>query len=185
MNTTGTDQDDRAWRDRLRAADVAPAHTPDLWPAIAARLEPRLPTHGSVPLSALGTRRSRPLVRRRAILQSAFASACLLMLVVLALPLRPPAVDGSAPLALQHPLDLLLLREADALDREYAAAFAQFEGAPVSSAFEPGLQALDAEGRRLHAALEQSPHQLRLLEELRRVHERRLQLLRRGLELNA
>lgn len=187
MNTSPIDDEDRRWRERLRAAEPMPARTPDLWPAIAARLEPRTSARssGGVPQAALAEAVKRHRPRRRSRVQSLLAMACLLMLVVLAVPLNRSMPDQSSAQAQPHPLDTLLLREAEGLEREYAAAFAQFEGAPLPEAFEPGLQALDVEGRRIHAALTHSPDQPRLLDELRRVHERRLQLLRRSLEIAA
>lgn len=187
MNSPLLDDEDRRWQARLRAADLSPSHTPDLWPAIAAQLEPHSQTQrtSSVPPAALaGITRHRRL-RRRSLIQSMVAAACLVMLVVLALPLKTPVREGASLFAQAHPLDTLLLREAEGLQREYAAAFAQFEGAPMPAAFAPGLLALDREGQRIHAQLTLSSDQPRLLDELRRVHERRLQLLRRGLELTA
>lgn len=183
-DTTRSHDADRDWRARLQPAAPQPAHTPDLWPAIAARLEPRasLPPSGSVPLAAIAEAARRGRARRRARLQSLLAVACLLLLVVLATPLRPLRPEPEASLARVHPLDTLLLREAEGLEREYAAAFAQFEGAPLPEAYAAGLQALDIEGRRIHSALLHSPDQAQLLDQLRRVHERRLQLLRRSLD---
>ena len=190
MNSSPTDDAtrssdaDRYWRARLQPAAPQPALTPDLWPAIAARLEPRaspLPS-GSVPLAAIAEAARRGRARRRTRLQSLLAVACLLILVVLATPLRPLQPEPEASLARAHPLDTLLLREAEGLEREYAAAFAQFEGAPLPEAYAAGLQALDIEGRRIHSALLHSPDQAQLLDQLRRVHERRLQLLRRSLD---
>jgi len=190
MNTSPTDDAthshdaDRDWRARLQPAAPQPAYTPDLWPAIAARLEPHasLPPSGSVPLAAIAEAARRGRARRRARLQSLLAVACLLMLVVVATPLRPLQPEPEAAVARVHPLDTLLLREAEGLEREYAAAFAQFEGAPLPEAYSAGLQALDIEGRRIHSALLHSPDQAQLLDQLRRVHERRLQLLRRSLD---
>lgn len=186
-NVDRLDDPDRAWRARLQGAAPQPAFTPDLWPAIAARLEPRasLPHIGSAPLAAIADAARRGRARRRTRLQSLLAVACLLMLVVRAAPLRPLQPEPEASLAQAHPLDTLLLREAEGLEREYAAAFAQFEGAPLPAAYAAGLQALDIEGRRIHGALLHSPDQAQLLDQLRRVHERRLQLLRRSLEATA
>jgi hypothetical protein len=183
MTHPGPDYEDLRWRERLRALELAPQQTPDLWPAIAARLQPHAYA-GTVPAAALSTPSARRR-RRRGLLRSLLACACLLMLVVLGLPRQDANHDAAPRMAGMHPLDTLLLREADALEREYAAAFAQFEAAPLPTAFQPGLQALALESRRLHAALRLSPQQPRLLVELRRIHERRLGLLLRGAEMNA
>jgi len=106
------------------------------------------------------------------------ACASLLLVVLLGLPQAPGPTPSS-------PLDQLLVREAAALDRQYAAAYAQFERAPTPSALQPGLDALTAETARVHAALMESPRQQRLFDELKRLHERRLQLLMRSIEATA
>lgn len=183
MTQPDPDHEDLRWRDRLRALELAPQRTPDLWPAIAERLQPQVHV-GGPPAAALSPRGANRR-RRRSLLQSMLACACLLMLVVLGLPRQQLVQQTDLPLAATHPLDTLLLREAEALEREYAAVFAQFESASVAPAFNPGLQALALESRRLHAALQLSPQQPKLLTELRRVHERRLSLLLRSAEMNA
>lgn len=189
MNRLPEQDDELGWRERLRAAAPMPARTPDLWPGIAARLPAQAPyaqspAH-SVPAAALRSVRTVPRRRRRSLALSLLASASLLAVVLLGVPVKPLSGPAPAPMANAHPLDTLLLREAEALEREYAAAFAQFEGAPLPAALKPGLQALDQEGRRLHAALAEHPRQARLLDELRRLHQRRLDLLLRGIERHA
>jgi hypothetical protein len=164
---------------RLRALRSERSPTRELWPGIAAQLPARpalAPSCASVPASAL---RARPRYRRRGRLLSALAAcASLVLVVVLGLPQGP----ASAP---PSPLDQLLVREAAALDRQYAAAYAQFERGPMPPALQPGLVALSAEAARVHAALLESPQQQRLFDELKRLHERRLQLLMRSIEATA
>ncbi|SDD62749.1 hypothetical protein [Aquimonas voraii] len=189
MNRLPEHDDELGWSERLRAAAPMPARTPDLWPDIAARLaqqdaQASNPAHG-VPAAALRSVRTASRRRHRTFALSLLASACLLAVVVLGVLVQHPPDLAPAPMASAHPLDTLLLREAEALEREYAAAFAQFEGAPLPAALQPGLQALDLEGRRISAALAEHPRQARLLDELRRVHQRRLDLLRRGIERHA
>jgi hypothetical protein len=153
----------------------------DLWPQIAARLEPRQPTAAVRPsLEAVLPKRARSH-RRRRWLPSLVACAALLLVAVLGVPRLQP-VPPADPL---QALDQLLVREAAALERQYAAAYAQFEHAPPPEALQPGLQALREETARVHAALMQNPRQLRLFDELRRLHERRLQLLMRSIEATA
>lgn len=164
---------------RLRALRGERAPTRELWPQIAAQLPARSAfsaTSGSVPASAL---QARPRHRRRGRVLSALAACASLVLVVL---LGLPQGPASAP---PSPLDQLLVREAAALDRQYAAAYAQFERGPVPAALQPGLVALSAETARVHAALLESPRQQRLFDELKRLHERRLQLLMRSIEATA
>ncbi len=189
MNRLPEHDDELGWKEHLRSAAPMPARTPDLWPGIAARLpaqtlDAQSPAHG-VPAAALRSVRTAPRRRRQGLTLSLLASACLLAVVVLGVPVKPLSGPAPGPMANAHPLDTLLLREAEALEREYAAAFAQFEGAPLPAALKPGLQALDQEGRRLHATLAEHPRQARLLDELRRLHQRRLDLLLRGIERHA
>jgi hypothetical protein len=188
MNRFPDHDDDLAWRERLRADAPMPQRTPDLWPGIAAQLPVQgldaRARVGSVPAAALRSARVSRWRRRRAVAASLLASACLLALIALGLPFQELARVAPSPMAQTHPLDTLLLREAEGLEREYAAAFAQFEGAPLPAALQPGLQALDVESQRIHAALAEHPRQSRLLDELRRLHQRRLDLLLRGIERN-
>lgn len=189
MNRLPEHDDDLGWRKRLHAAAPMPEHTPDLWPGIGARVSARQPDaliHPlGVPAAALRSTRSAPRRRGRTVALSLLANVCLLAVVVMGVQ-APPVPDlAPPPVASVHPLDTLLLREAEALEREYAAAFAQFEDAPLPAALQPGLQALDAESRRISAALAEHPRQARLLDELRRVHQRRLDLLLRGIERHA
>ena len=189
MNRLPEHDDDLGWRERLHADPPTPKHAPDLWHGIAARMSARQPDalHHPIgaPAAALRSTSSSHHRRRRTVALSLLANACLLAVVVMGVQAPPEPGLAPAPMTSAHPLDTLLLREAAALEREYAAAFAQFEDAPLAAALQPGLQALDAEGRHLHAALSEHPQQARLLDELRRVHQRRLDLLRRGIERNA
>jgi hypothetical protein len=50
----------------------------------------------------------------------------------------------------------------------------------VPGPWQAGLDALSMESRRLHAALLEQPDQPRLLRELKRLHDLRLELLRQG-----
>lgn len=171
--------EDRALQQRLRALRGERSPGRELWPEIAARLPPRDALNaisGSVPAGALGNRlRHR---RRGRVLSALAACASLVLVVLLGLPQAPAPTPAS-------PLDQLLVREAAALDRQYAAAYAQFERAPTPPALRPGLEALSAETARVHAALLESPRQQRLFDELKRLHERRLQLLMRSIEATA
>ena len=76
-NVDRLDDANRAWRARLQGAAPQPAFTPDLWPAIAAHLEPRasLPHIGSAPLAAIAEAARHGRARRRARLQSLLAAS--------------------------------------------------------------------------------------------------------------
>jgi hypothetical protein len=175
--------DEIALRQALSALAVERRPGADLWPAIAARLEPHQAATAA-PAGALSPTRgaSRRPPRRRALLQSLAACAALLAVLVLALPWHQSKTSLQAQ---SDPYDRLLIGEALALDREYAAAFAQFEGAALPAPLQPGLIALEQESARVRALLVNQPQQTRLLHELRELHERRLRLLKRGLELFA
>ncbi|WP_395787470.1 hypothetical protein [Aquimonas sp.] len=152
----------------------------ELWPGIAARIGVPVDT-GSVGATAAlapSLRRASRRPRRARMLQTVSACAALVLVAVLALPQSRLAPAGDR-------LSELLLRNAEALDREYAAAFVQLGEADVPAPLRPGLLALDAESARIRSALQQQPQQTRLLEQLKRTHERKLRLLRRGLELTA
>lgn len=168
--------DDEAWRRRL--AGLARERSPSeaVWTRIAAGLDaPSVPASGGA-LPAVrprsGARRPR---RRQTWLQWGGASAALLLALLLGLG-QTDAPQQSAPAGA---LAQLLPREAAALEREYAAAFAQLEPARAGP-WQAGLDALSIESRRLHAALLDQPDQPRLLRELKRLHDLRLELLRQG-----
>ena len=177
---SASDADDKALQRALSALAVERSPGSDLWPEIAARLDPRIPMTAPLPSARTAWTARRP--RRRALLQSLAACAALLAVLVLALPQSPSNVPHQAQ---ADPFDRLLIGEALALDREYAAAFAQFEDAPLPAPLRPGLRALETESARVRALLVSQPQQMRLLNELRELHERRLRLLKRGLELIA
>ena len=152
----------------------------ELWPSIAARIGVPVDTVavGATIAFSPSLRRGSRRPRHTRLLQTLSACAALVLVAVLALPqsTQAPADDR---------LGELLLRNADALDREYAAAFVELGEADAPAPLRPGLLALDAESARIRSALQQQPQQTRLFEELKRTHERKLRLLRRGLELTA
>lgn len=175
-NTIPDTRDDEAWRRRL--AGLARERSPSdaVWTRIAADINAlKVPDSVGAPpalRSRSGGRRPR---RRQAWLQWGGASAALLLALLLGLG-QTDAPQQSAPAGA---LAQLLPREAAALEREYAAAFAQLEPA-VPGPWQAGLDALSMESRRLHAALLEQPDQPRLLRELKRLHDLRLELLRQG-----
>ena len=127
--------------------------TTDLWPGIAARLPA---TH------ARRTSRWRLPV-------SLAAAASLGLVAVLALQF--------APLGEQPMRDDLVLREADALSREYGAAFDQLGVLPEP--LQPAASELDRSARDIRVALRDQPDATYLLTRLRSTYEQRLKLAQR------
>lgn len=158
---TDTDTDLR-WRLRQLPRELEP--TRDLWPGIAARLQPGAQWYA-----------------RRA-WGGAFALAASLLLAVLGWRLLAvPAHD--APVLAAPGSDVagqLVQRQARALTLEYRAALSQYETLPVRSEAEPGLEALDASARDIRSALAVAPGSVRLLQQLQRTYSRRLELTHRA-----
>ncbi|QDW65878.1 hypothetical protein [Luteimonas granuli] len=165
---------------RLRGLREEVAPTRDLWPGIAARLEPR------IAVSAGAGRDRRRRLRRR---NAAYATAATVVFAVAAgwqsLPFRttaaPPvsgdtattvttgaAADAGAP----------LLQAADALAREYQGALREVETTTGAATAGPGD--LDAELERsateVRAALARDPDARHLLRHLQRIYAHRLAL---------
>ncbi|HEX5693693.1 MAG TPA: hypothetical protein VFY00_03620 [Arenimonas sp.] len=148
-----TDNDLR-WPLRQLPREIEPAR--DLWPGIAARLQPP------------ATRRRRPW------LAVVSLAACLCLAVGLAVMLRP--APASAP-------DLsaeLLQREAEAMTLEYRAALQEMQGAPIPEPLAPALATLDESALEIRAALAAQPGSAQLLDQLKRTYSRRLALTQRA-----
>ena len=180
FRTGGDDPRDAPLLRSLQSLAVERSPQRELWPGIAARIGVPIDT-GTVGASvafAPSLRRGSRRPRHARLLQTVSACAALVLVAVLALPHSTLAPTDDR-------LGELLLRNADALDREYAAAFVELGEADAPAPLRPGLLALDAESARIRSALQQQPQQTRLFEELKRTHERKLRLLRRGLELTA
>lgn len=165
-----------ALRLRLRGLrrDVPPAR--DLWPDISARLaaHPQAAAadqpHAATPLRA-AQHRHRHGLRRLGWLA---AAASITLAIGIGWQLRPQAVD--APVIGR---DAMLIRQADAMTREYDAAVRELETAKPAVHETGALQQLDRSAAEVRAALARDPDAVFLLEQLRRVHARRLSLTRR------
>lgn len=165
-----------ALRLRLRGLrrDAPPAR--DLWPDISAQLaaHPQATAadqpHAATPLRA-APRRYRHGLRRLGWLA---AAASIALAIGIGWQLRPQAVD--APVAGR---DAMLVRQADAMTREYDAAVRELETAEPALRETGALQQLDRSAAEVRAALARDPDAVFLLEQLRRVYTQRLSLTRR------
>ena len=158
-------------RGQLRALRQDQVPTTDLWPGIADRLQPR---------DALPRRQSR--------WAGGLALAASLLLVVgTAVWLKPAPVATAVPVATtqNRPADPalrdgLMLTEAEHMSREYQAAVRELDTQPLPAALAPTLDVLDRNAGIILDALRQDPTSPRLLKQLRRTYERRIELMRRA-----
>lgn len=139
------------WQLRAMRRDVPPS--PDLWPGIAARLEP-----------------ARPPVARRA---PWYALAASVLLAVTAGTLVHPRLAAEP--------DAITRREVQNLTREYDRALRQMPDAATDRAVAPGLAELDRSAREIRHALDRDPDSRLLLEQLRRTYTLRLALSQRAI----
>ncbi|GGA68005.1 hypothetical protein GCM10011521_02700 [Arenimonas soli] len=142
------------WQLRQLPREADPAH--DLWPGIAARLQPP------------AAKRRRPWLAGLAL------AACLCLAVGLAVVLGPVAAPAGDPAA------ELVQREARALTREYEAALLELQAAPLPDDLAPVLATLDASAGQIRDAMAEQPGSARLLDQLKRTYSRRLALTQRA-----
>lgn len=143
---------DLRWQLRQLPREIEPPG--DLWPGIAARLQP-----------------ARPARKGLGWLAGLAVAASLCLAVGIAWAPRTAPADPQAE---------LVRREAQALAREYQAALVQFEGAPLPAPIEPALATLDQSLADIRRALDQDPGAHYLLDQLRRTYSRRLALTQRA-----
>ncbi|GAB3744751.1 hypothetical protein [Lysobacter olei] len=190
------------WQLRALREDEAPAA--DLWPGIAARLSARTDKAAPLAFASAPPVASRAAWLRRSRLPVALAASVLVAVGTLGL-LRHggPSADGRAhgtpTLAIapeaagatiaHHDANArgephvtadtpLALAEAEGLRLQYEGAFRELETQPGASAPNPSLRTLDQSAELILAALRQAPDSTRLLEQLRRTYQRRLDLMR-------
>ncbi|TAA12315.1 hypothetical protein EA658_10675 [Pseudoxanthomonas winnipegensis] len=168
--------DDLRFALRTLRQDAAPER--DLWPDIAARLEPRSaeqPTHPAPRRQR--TRRWQPF---------ALAAALALVAVIgwrLQSGLHPassaptPSLAQTPPRAPSHaPLRV----EAVRMTRDYQIALERMQGAPMPVALQPALEDLDRSASQVLEAIDHNPRSAQLLQTLRYTYDRRLALTRRA-----
>jgi hypothetical protein len=141
------------WQLRQLPRDIEPPR--DLWPGIAARLQP-----------------VRPARNGRRWLAGLAIAASLCLAVGIAWQ------QGVAPSP--DPQAQLVQREAQALTLEYEAALVEFEGAPLPAPIEPALALLDQSAAEIRRAMDSDPGARYLLDQLRRTYSRRLSLTHRA-----
>jgi hypothetical protein len=157
-----TDTDLR-WQLRQLPREIDPAH--DLWPGIAARLQP-----------AAARRRTR-----LAWAGGLALAASLLVAIVGWRLLAAPAANAPDVVA-DHvdPAAHVVQAEERALTLAYHASLAGYELRPVPAEIRPGIDVLDASARDIRSALATEPGSARLLQQLQRTYTRRLELTHRA-----
>jgi hypothetical protein len=135
----------------------------DLWPGIAARLQP-------------------PVARRHAGLAWGLALAASVLVAIVGWRLTTaPAANAPAPLAAQSdPAVHVVQAEERAITLEYRATLAGYEQLQMPAEIQPGLDVLDASARDIRSALAAHPDSPRLLQQLQRTYSRRLELTHRA-----
>ena len=139
--------------------DIEPGQ--DLWPGIAARLQPQ-----------------RPTARKLKAWPMAIAAS---MLLALGLAWQGGMQQPARPVPVSPPVPGGLPMEAEALTMHYQAALRELDMPSVHASWEPGLEALDNSAAQILSALRQSPESTQLLERLRQIYARRIALSRRAL----
>ncbi len=139
--------------------DIEPGQ--DLWPGIAARLQPQ-----------------RPAARKLKAWPMAIAAS---MLLALGLAWQGGMQQPARPVPVSPPVPGGLPMEAEALTMHYQAALRELDMPSIHASWEPGLEALDNSAAQILSALRQSPESTQLLERLRQIYARRIALSRRAL----
>ena len=165
MSDQNSFPDPLRWQLRALRQDQVP--TTDLWPGIADRLQPR---------------DARP--RRQSRWAGGLALAASLLLVV-GTAVWPVATDVPVATTQNRAADPalrdgLMLTEAEHMSREYQAAVRELDTQPLPAALAPTLDVLDRNAGIILDALRQDPTSPRLLKQLRRTYERRIELMRRA-----
>ena len=154
--------------------DVPPVR--DLWRDISARLAAHPQATAADQPYAATPLRTAPHRHRRGLHRLGWlaAAASITLAIGIGWQLRPQAVD--TPLTGR---DAMLVRQADAMTREYDAAVRELETAKPAGRETGALQQLDRSAAEVRAALARDPDAVFLLEQLRRVYTQRLSLTRR------
>lgn len=182
---------DEALHLQLRALRQDQPPPGDLWPAIAARLQPALPvqvrqapplppightTSTSFRTAPTGARHARGQSRRSRWAPSLAAAATLALALGIAVSWqanRPPETDTQS----------LVQREAAGMTRQYRAALAEIDtaiGANSQMALQPAFDDLDRNARLILDALDRDPDSRLLLQQLRRTYAQHLALAQRA-----
>ena len=181
--------------DLLALRSPAPPPTRDLWPAIAARLEPRVaapqklaarPDRPDAPAPPGGTaavQRTRHVRHKRRNAGYAAAAAVVLAAGIgwqmwprggTSVPAPPP---GTQVAGIGSDADAPLLHAADALAREYQGALREVQAAGGTATAGAGLDAeLERSAAEVRAALARDPDALHLFRRLQRIYAHRLAL---------
>ena len=163
---------DLRWQLRQLPREMDPER--DLWPGIAARLQP-----------AVAQRTSR-----RAWAGGLALAASLVVAIVGWRIVSAPAANAPERVATPatvipakagtQPAEHVVQMEARALTLEYRASLAEYAAQPMPAELQPGLDALDASAHDIRTALAVEPDSVRLLQQLQRTYARRLELTPRA-----
>lgn len=183
------------WQLRALRQDHAPGT--ELWPGIAERLTARTAGVGAAPsLRSVGSTRPGRSRVPVALAASVLVAAGTLGLLRHGGPQADGPLQGARPFAgaadaMQRPNANagspgrhagagapLALTEAEGLRLQYEGAIRELETRPGAAAPNPTLRTLDQSAALILAALRQAPDSTRLLEQLRRTYQRRLDLMR-------
>lgn len=148
--------------------DVTPES--DLWPGIAAQLEPRAPQVTPIRMAR----------RRPSRWQSLAMAAAVAMIAVLGMHMTP-MLDAPQPVAVAAPSHAPLRAEAVRMTRSYQIALERMQSSgtmPVALA--PAVQDLDQSAAQILEAIDRDPRSRRLLQTLRYTYDRRLALTRQA-----
>lgn len=160
------------WRLRGLRRDTQP--TRNLWPDIAARIFAQQAQPQPMPRRDR-RRGSRPIAWLA-------AAASVTLALGLGWQLRPastPAPATSIATSTAKADDTMLVRQADAMAREYEAALRELEAARPVVLATGALSQLDRSAAEVRAALARDPDSAFLLDQLQRVYARRLSLTQR------
>ena len=107
------------------------------------------------------------------------AVAACVVLGAFGLGLAQPRLLEKAGLHRPTPEHRLVLKEAEAIRKQYQRELHKFDGKPVPASITPALLELDQSAEKILVALDSHPDAVFLLDQLRRTYARRLQITQR------
>ncbi|HEY2346034.1 MAG TPA: hypothetical protein VGH80_09130 [Xanthomonadaceae bacterium] len=156
---------DATYRWHLRQLQREREPSRDLWAGISAAIaQPRQPVHAG---------------RAPAWRATGSALAACAVLGAFAIGLAQPRLLEKIGMHRAAPEHQLVLKEAEAIRKQYQAELRKFDGKPVPMSVTPALLELDRSAESIMVALDSRPDAVFLLDQLRRTYARRLQITQR------